>query len=307
MDEPKNYIERTEDHSPDGYKTRIRTNKIGPKDGSEPLTVIQFSLIDKVRDGLEKALRPYVTDTVTEDTPSLKKIIENHFPSQVLEELRALGQQKSASTVYVVKNLPEIEWDKIAWDQIKSPMSWVQKHTYTAHMGMGIGLACDLDNDGTFPLIRYSNGQTPEGIRLHKHGDRMTSLGGIITDGTTTRFVDMQSLLKEAQNNPVLGVLPVSSHANGPFFSLKHFEREHPDWRKLRDIDEDLEVHIDAHAASAFESLIKRHSQEITVSPGDMVFWSNDGHIFHQAMPAKEVPALTKRLSRAVLGRSYNP
>lgn len=273
-----------------------------------PMTVVASSLTDETRDRLGELLDPYVSGKI-DDPIRLAAIFSNpdNFPRPILNELKALGKKKGSSVIYVVDNFPEIDLEKVPWKQIRDPAAWTRKHTYAAHIGKGIGEACDLATDGPSPLIRYSNTIAPPGRILHKHDEKLTSLGGVVTDGALTRFVDMRTLLDQAKDDPGVGDLPVKTHHTDRFIPLRDFERHHPDWQKLPDQDEDLEIRAKEDAAASFDALTARHSKLIEAKSGTMIFWPNDGHIFHQAMLTSLDPKKTGGPSRVALGRAYNP
>jgi len=65
------------------FEKRISKNDIAPKNGSEPLTVIEFSLTNEIKFLLGKALDAYRKGT--QDETVLGQVIRNHFPEEVLK------------------------------------------------------------------------------------------------------------------------------------------------------------------------------------------------------------------------------
>src|SRR5262249_5912440 len=115
--------------------------------------------------------------------------------------------------------------------------------------------------------------------KLHKHGEKVTGAGGIFTDGALTRFTDMQTLLEEAKTNPDAGDLAVRS-PGGARIMLNEFENRKSNWRRRQEFS----IEPNDQDKPAFDALLKKHSQDVMIGPGDLALWANDGRIFHQAL-----------------------
>lgn len=297
-----------------GFTKKIRQNAIGPKDGSEPLTVIEFSLTNDIRDSLKEALKPYVEGR-ERDKEKLAQIIKDHFPPEVLTELSALSRDKgSPATVYVVKNLPEIKSEEIPRDfffssyYLDSLGRWLSACTYAARIGEGVGLALGLVPrvEGA-PVFRYRKEGT-QNDRLHKHAEDVNILGGVFSeDKAPTRFVDYRTMLEQAQDDKESGNIEARLIGNDlPLRELANADKD----SRFRSTGEKDFVPKYRHEA-AFEKLVSAHSQEVVIDSGDLVLWANDGRLFHQAMPGHEPEEGGYSLVRAVVGwgfrRNYKP
>jgi len=283
------------------YTKTVTKNKVRPKDGGEPLTVIEFSLTNEIKEELKTALDTY-RRSEDKNSVSLTQIINDHFPSQVLEELRKLGKKGGTSaTVYVVHNLPEITEAEIAAypkkqrkDNWRHKMAnWIKDRSYSYDISTGIGLALDLIDRHGHCLLRFAHDTTFSGSDIHRHGNPVTMLGGVITNGAATRFIDGKTLC-ESQESADITVLH-----KGNKIALSNLE---PDLDSLYAI---IPENIDPDHQAAYSQLLANHSQEIVISGGDLVLWAEDGHIFHQAL-AKKGPRLpNNELVRCIMEHEF--
>jgi len=290
-----NYTETTEDHTPEGYTTSIRKNKIGPQKGGEPLTVIEFSLTNGVKEDLQTALKPFVDGTVKDDA-LLAKIIHEHMPPEVLKELATLKNAgKEATTIYVVKNLPEISKNEIRGEPYTEELTkFLKDHSYAPLIGKGIGLAIELMPKGEPFVLARTGRDTPKFSHLHIHPIDIaaTALGGVLNEGkAATRFTDYKTLLEEAKATPELGAIKVSltnekDNRPNPLAAKPLKKLPYPARRgKINDTRLDV---LNKPDEPKFEKLVSKHSQEVTLNAGDLVIWPHNGRLFHQAMRGNE-------------------
>lgn len=284
-----------------GFTKSIRKNKISPKDGSEPLAVIEFSLTNEVRDSLKKALDAYMSG---DETYSLGQIIKNHFPREVLDELGELNRRESSpATVYVVKNLPEIEDKQVPTYQKRRGKSdglqdWLLEHSYAPIIGRGVAAALGLDidkDDGVLPLLRHgSDGEEIDNGELHKHVERVTLLGVVRPDGSPTRFTDFKTLPEDSQADSIWVRVPGRTRlGNAEPTILQRITQLFNNWERpqeavlLPEISDPSFKKQEENEAQ-FAACVARHSQDVVTEKGDLVLWSNKGRIWHCAMPPPE-------------------
>lgn len=252
----KPYIETAEKMGE--FTARILRNKHIPARFKEqgPLTVIQFSLTNEIRDSLAKALRLFQKHGKSAEMhpAELAQIVENHFPPQVLDYFRALNPQDPEHIlphVYNVKNLFE-KADNREWD------------TLTELIGKGFAHATGLQRSGgslisrTLPKVGRVH---VSGDELHKHNVTATMLNGISESPGTrspTRFVDL--------------VGAASDH-----------RAEEAEIGKMLSAEKEQTYH--SRTANTPPENLPPYSQDVHIEPGDMVIWSEFGRVFHQGMP----------------------
>lgn len=296
----KNYTERQEDHTADGYSVRIRENAVHPKSTANPLTVIEFSLTNAVRDSLKEALDAYFKEHgKTIDQNTLGAIMTEHMPKQVMRELDRFGKESTSHIVFVVHNLPEVS-DKKALEIVKRDPGRIQIECYAPYIKEGITAALHFESVelGQFPMTRNTRSTVFIGGNMHKHTQRRDMLSGIVSDGAPTRFIDFETLLEEVRENRdvqdigILIDLPIKHH------ELLHYERYIPDWME----PQRLEVIPTQEHSDRWEHLVKCHSQEVVLDKGSLAFWSNEGKVFHQALASPRTQAAAIKNSRAKAG-----
>jgi len=291
------------------FEKRISKNDIAPKDGSEPLTVIEFSLTNEIKESLKAAIDAYRDSPQDDDV--LVEIIKKHFPPEILKELDKLAREEhTTATVYVVKNLPEISRGDIpntfCRNKYREPMEWGEVNTYSSYIGYGIGLAIGLEHKEKFALTRFAGDRSQLiGHNLHKHNDPISMLGGVITNGAETRFTDMQTLLEETERQSEAAIPNVTIHsvANGDkSYAMNKLSEICPNWRKKCAIG--MSPKGDKHA---YEHLLKTHSQTVVIGSGDLALWAEDNRIFHQALPKENDAGLpTGALVRYMIGHGFD-
>ncbi len=305
----------TEEHK--GFTKRISRNDIAPKDGSAPLTVIEFSLTNEVRDSLKAAIDAYRKDP--ENEQKLAQIIKDHFPPEILEELGALAKEKGTpATVYIVHNLPK---DRITQRLLQSEMSLEVKQelenyiegSYTNLLSRGIGSALTLEHMETFHFTKKVGSLTAEEDtgKLHKHAEPITMLGGVLTGGSQTRFVDVGALIEDAEAQGIH--VQVGEDMEKPVSPslLSGLNKDAPGWQELKGyeiIPDDTISSKTASKANArkFEALVDKHSQRTIIGSGDLALWAEDGRLYHQSLPGKEKGKIRGWLGRLAIGHAFN-
>ena len=286
------------------FTKTIRQNSASPKDGSSPLTVIEFSLTNEPKICLEQALRPYIEGNFNETTPSLKDIIEATVPKEILKELSILSAKgEPPSNIYVIKNLPELPPEDIKNGKYSD--YFLKTRSYASLIGEGVGHAIDLQRQGTVLLKRTSVDSEILGSQaMHKHPDQVTGLAGIyLTEQAqpATRFTDMGTLSEDASLEATnLTVKTVESLRGMGAVTVSEFQKKWPLWKDRAEMK--LLFKGDKEK---LDELVAKHSQEVIVSPGDLVLWSNHGRIFHEALPAKETPYSEETITRIVLAQLF--
>jgi hypothetical protein len=281
------------------YKRKETQNEIGPKDGSQPLTVVEFSLTNETRDALKKLLRSHALGEANDLAQrQLGGIIANpdYFPKEVLTELRRLYKDDNASTVYVIRNLPEFSMEEIPED-IKDrghEERWLKKHGYINVIGRAIAAAVELKPDMVLDLNRSGRPKTVSGgSYLHKHTEPLVLLSIIKADGAPTRLTDLLAFSEDPRAKDIT-VTPDDRKAP---FTLDKLSEVYPDWRqskylglKPRGYSEQYDACLDAHS-----QLVVPEDRTIIVLPGR-------GRVMHQGMPS---PAdLPEGLNRIAFSRS---
>jgi len=284
---------------------RIRRNPARPV-GVDTVTVVEFSLTDDARVKLERALEPYVSGKET-DLSKLGNIFLNkdNFPAPILEELKNLSEEgKAASTVYVVKNLPELKTKDI----LNLSPSDCTLSTYANFIALGIGQAIKMERVGGSHYLERLPKAEIQGQHLHKHRQFLSALSGLYLRKNkgfqpATRFTNIRTLLQDpifpqVHNNSVSLVrLPGKGERirNERDFLKQVMEPECP---------QEIELWIDGNHPQ-LNKLVASHSKEVVVGPGDLVMWSNYGDIHHQALPAKATPYDPNIVTRMVLAHLF--
>lgn len=299
---PDNHTQSSQEHA--SFTRTVRQNKIAPKDGSQPLTVVEFSLIPAIRDSLAAALLPYVRDEITADTPSLKTIIESHIPAQILEELRQLNAEGEApSTVYVIKNLPELSAEDIAQRQYNE--YFLKTRSYANVIGKGIGEALEMQRNGTVLLKHTSQNYEVQGSNLHKHPDTISGISGVFLAKQVrpqTRFTDLAALSEDPDAQAIkVGVhRAYGKERDKGMHALSDFKHTWPAWKER----DEIKLRFDGDKENV-EAAIDRHSQRVVAQPGDLILWSNHSRIFHEALPARDSPYPEETITRIALGHLF--
>jgi hypothetical protein len=265
------------------YTSRRPQKDIGG--GTEPLTVVEFSFMEHIREKLEKKLLPYVKGEITDES-GLGKIIEECFPPQVLDELRVLSKESgNPSQVFIIRNLPEITREKIP-EELKQSTNdaalkhWIKKHSYAAYINKGVGQALDLIQPKNLSLVRHPDSMIVDGDVLHKHLRPVSVLNVITTDGAKTRFTDMQAVTEHPDASSVQVRLDADDIQDK--ISLNDFSTRIPDWMSSK---RDIEViPFAAEDKRKLEPIVAESSLEEAIGPGMMALWANDGRVFHQAL-----------------------
>lgn len=295
---PPNYIEKVQNKEAEGFNVRRRTNRIQPKKDSEPLTVVEFSLIDTYRDKLKAALdaKPYEEWKAEE----LKGVIEGHLPGQILKELMEFGPKKGAKTVYVMHNLPEMS-DARAIAAAK--LGSMEMACYSTLIQKGIAASLELKPSLPFVIKRKDKDTGAEGDNLHKHQTTIDMLGAVVSNDAATRFTDFKSAL-EASTKYFSGLrreeLHVVNTVNNDFKSsyprVSEYEAQHSDWKA-----EELRI-SPPKREKQWEAMLKAHSQEVVLKKGSLAIWANDGHLYHQAMHQHQPLSANKEYTRIGVG-----
>lgn len=299
----------------DKFTKRVTQNKIAPKDGSAPLTVVEFSLTDPVRDSLKAALDEYRAGygqrSITKDEKKLAEIIHNHFPPEILTELSTLAKKGGApATVYVVHNLPE---EQVPQHLVKDPAygfgkpltRWGQK-AYVNLVGKGVAAALALVSSEEEFVLPKTAGDTKRDSfteSLHKHLEPVTMLAGVKTGGTETRFVDVAAVLDEAEHSNSDVSVHTDEAQQGQSMLLSKFRKMLPTWKDAANT-KIIPVQDDENEMK-FEALVDKHAQRLVIGPGDLAMWAEDNQLYHQAMP--KVEAGPKGwLTRLMIGAAFN-
>lgn len=289
------------------------TEQRGPTPPSgKVFPVVHIWLDDAHRDALKQALDPYVTGRKN-NRSGLKALLrdERYFPQSILHNLEALRDEKNCRRVFVLHNLPEIPAQDVAGTSLNDRellQNLMLKESYAVYISDGVGQAIGLkpsDNgsvNSLFALARYSNDSSIDGSDLHKHNETVTTLSGVYSHGESTRFTDWESLLHEAATDPKIGAIEVSYGAKPAPVRLADFECNFPRWQR----QDNIEICATPEHEQAFEALLNRHSQHVQLHNGDMVLWSNDGPILHQALPSERGDEAKVTLRRVAVGRAMN-
>ncbi len=302
------------------FTKRISKNDIRPKDGSEPLTVIEFSLTNEVRDSLKAAIDEYCKESPNEQ--KLAQIIRDHFPSEILTELSALAKKSGASaTVYIVHNLPkdmvpENLLPNQATTEDKKLLAKYIDSTYTNLLSKGIGIALRLNHKDNFYFSKKvgDNVSDQNTEILHKHSDHITMLGGVLTGGSQTRFVDLGAIMEDSEaanihvviGSDILKAMYGSSLAG----LLSQIKDTFPDWHHATDYEITTFDSPDEQTAKLnaekFETLVDKHSQRTIIGSGDLALWAEDNRLYHQALPGVERGEVKGWLGRLAIGHAFN-
>ena len=294
-----------------GFTKRISTNDILPRDSSQPLTVIEFSLVPQIKESLKKAIDEFrATDYDDEvlSNEALAKIIQDHFPPEVLTELRTLAEKNEhANTVYVVNNLPMVPKEKMSGNR-QERKEWKeqrlkQQRDYAFYIGKAVGLAVGLKHVENFKLSRFNNQATGiVGANLHNHTGISVLSGVMSLDRAPTGFTDWHAMLQDAAAGEISPMPTVSIDDGKPPVSLNELTPEYTDLHPAG------EITIIPHDHKAvFHELENRHSQKIIARPGSLIIWPEDGRIYHRAWPGNPTSRAGKNaIVREVWGHEFS-
>lgn len=294
----------------------VHTHSRRPLSGGAPLTIIEFSLTDEVRDRIKTALTPYVTGQ-NKDKTKLAEIFSDPkmFPQQVLDELRGMSKNpEERTTAFVIRNLPEIDKElipeKLRPSLLKNDLQrWLKDNSFSTYIAEGLAGAAKLPPvEHEFVTARHADDVAINGAGIHKHGFPFGTINVIATDGAPTRLVDMRTLLDSVEKNDdfgeiVIDVAPGNAALRGdklvqmPLWELKHGEHALPP------VGPDVAFKPIAEHAEIFEKKAAEHSRDIVGQKGDMIIWPDDGLIFHQAI-AKDSAVKDGELLRAITVRA---
>lgn len=307
MTKELNFTEVFEDHSKEGFRTRIRTNKIAPR-GLEPMRVVEFSLMHEVRRSLEKALEAYFDQNVHKlDYQELAAIVEAHMPVQIIEQLKEFSRTDSR-TVFVIHNLPERNKGKdipSAYEKESREPQRMIAHSYVACIQFGLAEILQLNKRKplyTSMNARKHDSQTVTGEGFHNHNEDVTLFGVMFVDkqkkrAPATGFLDSSALLEEAMENPELGKVPLFSfRENTSVFRLRDYEGKAPrEINILKCLPGSTEYQV------KFDRAIARYSQKIEGRQGSLILWPNKD-VLHQAIRSPiSNPELKGHYSRIVI------
>lgn len=278
-----------------------RTNRHRPIDNTEPLTVIEFSLTNDMKQQLQTKLEPFVLGqkTLEHNAEELKEAIKNNFPDEVISYFTKVNHITSrdeiAPYVYVVHNLPEPD-ENISKKIVRIHQLDVSRSCYSHWLGEGIALITDNSHNNTI-LSRFVNhGDTQlSGSQQHRHNKPFSAISTLFLKSNTkntTRFTDLPAVMDEAmQQSPNNSGL--AYYCNGI--------KEHSLHTVCRG-------GLDPMGVS--EELVQKHSQEINNEPGMIIIWSDHGKLFHQAIATefeqKEPSLRNKELLRSIMVHTFD-
>ena len=297
-----------------GFTKKVTKNDIRPKDGSEPLTVIEFSLTIPVRESLKEAIDEYRASGKN-DNAALAEIVTNHLPKEILEELKNNFIKRDVpATVYVVKNLPEIERHEIPnkfrhiGNDEELPELVTQK-SYGSYIWRGLAYALNLGYVKDLPMLRYS-GVDSNSVGMYRHqGDanKISTVVGTKETSPPLRFTDIKTLSEAGSK------LQVLVREN---FSSGRFTEDGPvPLNKLNSVEviTDMkpgEIGIfpagGKKEAAEYEALVKKHSQEVVPEAGDLMLWAGNGRIYYEDLPknSTELPKYMQGMLSSCMIRS---
>lgn len=255
------------------------------------MEVVEFSLTDTTREALKTALDDYMRRGKN-DEKKLGEIISENLPEGVIKELKKFARNKSKnSTIYVIRKLPMNKLPKRIGREKENEEdigTWA-KSCYMANIARGISVALELtrqrDLEDEFVIPRFRHFQDITGDTLHKHGEEITMLGGIVSDGAKTRFTDMGTMLEQVKEDKDYQKLDVQwRSSNVEEIKLGALETclSESQWPKPKEM---VVIPI-KRSVPAFHDLEEKHSQDVKIDSGALAIWANDGRIMHRAMPA---------------------
>jgi|GEM_PF-6462309 len=291
------------------YTKSVRKSSIAPNDGSDPLTVIEFSLTNDVKRTLEVALEPFVSGK-SKDKDALAKIIRDNFPQPVLDELKMLSQKnENSAVVYVVKNLPgfiEEHNPKLMNRSMSKDAAmelWQNTPNYAHVIAKGVALALELAPGAPLPLFRNPNDTKLFADKLHKHDEDVTMLSVSKADGSATRFTDFQTLVEDEHAKDIK--VSVTKHttpldSTTTETSLDKVPETLGNWRQAKEADLAVSKETAEPTANTerYNKKLQQHSLDVQTKDGDLVLWSNHGRVWHQARQPEQRAIDPKVLSR---------
>ena len=283
-----------------------KANKYRPKDGSKPLTVIEFSLTNEVRDSLEEALHSYVEgdkQDLAKDKSRRKEylgninssngitpIIKAHMPPEILQELEEIAKQDGPTkTVYVVHNLPttkniDLTLPTSLEGEKRSMARWRDAPSYNSCIVDGISDAIGSyrKQDETFPIFRYGSpnkGNKVSADFLHKHTGHFSATMGVhLKEGAKcpTNFTDIVAAIEDDRLKDEfvwISQRPIGLE-KGKKYSIKEL-RQTPEILKgeqatnlFLEPKERIEGKIPDHKTKLYKEVLKDYSQSVEIKPG---------------------------------------
>lgn len=282
------------------YSKKIREANHKPQDGSPPLTVVEFSLTDKKREEIKADLDEQLRSGGLYSS-NVQAIVEKHLPIEILTELRELAGQKGIKKVFVMHNLPEMD-DIDASSYARMGDKDKLKRGYISQMIQGLALSANMrSTEPPFALLRKAEDDYFAGAGAHKHLHPVNALGSVLSTGAPTRFIDMDTLLEEAKRSTSLSSIRMRGYLDMPGFELGNLNEAKPDWRE----HQEFELNANSAGADKWEKLLEKHSLEVALNKGSLVFWSNDGAIFHEARPAPASDKTGEDYVRIAVGGNF--
>lgn len=270
---------------------RIKQNHFRPKDGSEPLTVIEFSMMPAMKDALEKKLHPYVSGEKSAETKSGKKeiatIIEDSLPKEVIQyfkEIKASRAEDIAPYVYVIRNLPEIPEAEIEKYIKDTPhdlqIDEIEKPTYSSLIAEGIALLTNHDFENILLTRKYT--KKPYMGNFHKDAEDISILSGAYqhpSTKTSTGFLDLNNVVETANEN----------FQNDDFGGELLVDKQEKELCQMNDQDDILAAlgAREYYAPYYSDKDAAQQSMSLEIGHGDMVVFSNHGRLYHKAMPTE--------------------
>lgn len=219
----------------------------------------------------------------------------------------------SPTTVYVVRNLPEISKENIPAhlldkDNNLALTRWGKHNSYSAYIMDGVQNAIGVKKTTSKHLTHYA-GDTFNNTDVHTHKTNFTLLNGIMNCGAGTGYVDMQTVFEDlASGTTPIPQVRVKDIGNGEpevIIPLDQLPLKFPQWQDSSNVSI---VPLDT-SKEAFDKLMSKHSQQVIIGSGVMAIWP--GQIFHYAVP-KEIPdisgnELDRYLISTFVERSVSP
>ena len=191
------------------YLRKATPNRLAPKD-EPPMQVVEFSLTNEARDKLQQALKPYVYGK-RKKPEDFGKIVEENLPHEIVDELRHYVKTKGLSTVYIIRNLGEIQPEEVdASIDASGKKRWARARIYMMDIAQALSAALKLEDypeERHFTIKRFHDERPIFGSGLHRDLEDITMLSGVLSDGAKTRFTDRRVLSQhpgEWQKSPLL-------------------------------------------------------------------------------------------------------
>jgi hypothetical protein len=268
-----------------------------PKVSSQnEITVVEISLLDRVRDNLETRLRPFVEGKRVPAPGELGQILEEVFgPGYIQEHLGGMQRRDpNSNVIYVIHNLPEVDKTQLKkllkkdqdYDPSLPSTVGIFNSLFNSYIVTGISEALSLTSKPFTTLIRTPRTAFFTGTEVHNHlhVQPLSAIAGVVSDGAETRFTNLKRWATLAPDERIK--LKTIRYDASERVTSQERTASLADARSEVGGGDKPSIYITPSVGQL--DALEQSSRYLTIGRGDLVLWAEDGVLCHSALPTKQ-------------------